>query len=69
LLSQFDPLVITIKETNDLNGMKIEDLQGTLQAHEMKVTERRAGTACNIQKRKNPVKNDGRRKREKVNKR
>lgn len=49
--------------------MKIEDLQGTLQAHEMKVTERRAGTACNIQKRKNPVKNDGRRKREKVNKR
>jgi len=34
-----DHFVITIEETKKLSDLKIEDLQGTLEAHEMKVTE------------------------------
>lgn len=38
---QFDHLVITIEETKDLNEVKIEELQGALEAYEMKITGRK----------------------------
>jgi len=41
LPSQFDQLVITIEKTKDLNEVKIEELQGALEAHEMKITGRK----------------------------
>jgi len=41
LPSQFDHLVITIEETKDLNEMKIEELQGALESHDMKITCRK----------------------------
>jgi hypothetical protein len=41
LPSQFDHLVITYEETKDLNEVKIEELQGALEAHEMKITGRK----------------------------
>jgi hypothetical protein len=36
LPSKFDHIVVTIEETKDLSELKVEDLQGTLEAHEMK---------------------------------
>lgn len=36
----FDHIVVTIKDTKDLNNMKNEDFQITFEAHEMKVAER-----------------------------
>jgi len=41
LPSQSDHLVITIEETKDLNEVKIEEIQGELEAHEMKITCRK----------------------------
>lgn len=41
LPSEFDHLVITIEETKDLNEVKIEELQGALEAHELKITGRK----------------------------
>ena len=41
LPSQFDHLVITIEEAKDLNEVKIEELQGALEAHERKMTGRK----------------------------
>jgi len=41
LPSQFDHFVITIEETKDLNEVKIKELQGSLEAHEMKITGRK----------------------------
>jgi len=41
LPSEFDHLVITIEETKDLNEVKIEELQGALKAHELKITGRK----------------------------
>ena len=39
--SQFDHSVITMKETKDLNEVKIEELQGALETHEKKITGRK----------------------------
>jgi hypothetical protein len=36
LTSKFDHIVVTIEETKDLSEVKLEDLQSTLEAHEMK---------------------------------
>ncbi|CAJ2640476.1 unnamed protein product [Trifolium pratense] len=36
LTSKFEHIVVTIEETKDLSEIKIEDLQSTLEAHEMK---------------------------------
>ena len=41
LPSQFDHFVITIEETKDLNEVKIKELQGSLETHEMKITGRK----------------------------
>jgi hypothetical protein len=41
LPSEFDHLVITIEETKDLNEVKIEELQGALEAHELNITGRK----------------------------
>ena len=41
LPSQFDHIIVTTEETNELLGdLKVEDLQGTLKAREMKVINR-----------------------------
>jgi len=36
LTTQFDNIVVTIEETKELEDFKIEDLQKTLEAHELK---------------------------------
>jgi len=41
LQSQFDHLVITIKETKDLNDVNIEELQGALEARDLKINGRK----------------------------
>lgn len=41
LPSEFDHLVITIEETKDLNEVKIEELQGALEARKLKITGRK----------------------------
>jgi len=43
LTSQFDLIVVTIEETKELSEVKIEDLQSTLEAHELKFVERKHG--------------------------
>ncbi|WJX93643.1 hypothetical protein P8452_75143 [Trifolium repens] len=40
LTSKFEHIVVTIEETKDLSEIKIEDLQSTLEAHELKHGER-----------------------------
>jgi hypothetical protein len=40
LTSRFDHIVVTIEETKDLSEVKLEDLQSTLEAHEMKHGEK-----------------------------
>ncbi|KAK2388316.1 hypothetical protein QL285_062010 [Trifolium repens] len=43
LTSKFEHIVVTIEETKDLSEIKIEDLQSTLEAHELKHGERSHG--------------------------
>ncbi|WJX34995.1 hypothetical protein P8452_23045 [Trifolium repens] len=43
LTPKFDHIVVTIEETKDLSEVKIEDLQSTLEAHELKHGERNHG--------------------------
>ncbi|KAK2442743.1 putative mitochondrial protein [Trifolium repens] len=43
LTSKFDHIVVTIEETKDLSEVKLEDLQSTLEAHEMKHGEKDQG--------------------------
>ncbi|KAK2392639.1 putative mitochondrial protein [Trifolium repens] len=43
LTSRFDHIVVTIEETKDLSEVKLEDLQSTLEAHEMKHGEKDQG--------------------------
>jgi CII-binding regulator of phage lambda lysogenization HflD len=40
LPSKFNHIVVTIEETKDLSELKVKDPQGTLEAHEMKKSER-----------------------------
>jgi hypothetical protein len=43
LTSKFEHIVVTIEETKDLSEIKIEDLQSTLEAHELKHGKRSHG--------------------------
>ncbi|PNX80520.1 hypothetical protein L195_g036522, partial [Trifolium pratense] len=43
LTPKLDHIVVTIKETNDLSEVKIEDLKSTIEAHELKHGERNQG--------------------------
>ncbi|XP_050876369.1 uncharacterized protein LOC127080083 [Lathyrus oleraceus] len=41
LTSHFDHVIVTIQESNNLETMKLEDLVGSLEAHEMRFVERK----------------------------
>ncbi|KAK2415336.1 hypothetical protein QL285_037825 [Trifolium repens] len=43
LTTRFDHIIVTIEETKDLSEVKLEDLQSTLEAHEMKHGEKDQG--------------------------
>ncbi|GAU33536.1 hypothetical protein TSUD_143290 [Trifolium subterraneum] len=43
LTHKFDHIVVTIEQTKDLSEIKVEDLQSTLEAHELKHGERNHG--------------------------
>ncbi|GAU45642.1 hypothetical protein TSUD_175560 [Trifolium subterraneum] len=43
LTHKFDHIVVTIEQTRDLSEIKMEDLQSTLEAHELKHGERNHG--------------------------
>lgn len=43
LPSKFDVIAVSIKETKDLERMKIEELQGSLEAYEQRINERGKG--------------------------
>lgn len=40
LPQRFDVIVVTLEETRDLSKMKLEELQGSLEAFEQRVNER-----------------------------
>ncbi|XP_027190496.1 uncharacterized protein [Cicer arietinum] len=40
LTQRYDHIVVAIEETNNLNTMKLEDLQSSIEAHELRVKER-----------------------------
>lgn len=40
LTPQYDMVVVTMKETKDLETMKIEDLQGSLKVRELRLNQR-----------------------------
>ncbi|XP_057423633.1 uncharacterized protein LOC130717434 [Lotus japonicus] len=44
LTPKFDMIVVAIEETKDLSQLKLEDLQSTLEARELRVTDREAET-------------------------
>lgn len=41
LMPQFDHIIVAIEESRDLEKMKVEELQNSLEAHEQRVAERR----------------------------
>ena len=41
LTSHFDHIIIAIKESNNLETLKLEDLVGSLKAHEIMIIERK----------------------------
>ena len=41
LISHFDHVIIEIQESNKLETLKVEELVGSLEAHEMKIVERK----------------------------
>ena len=43
LTPRFDHVVVVIEESKDLDSMKVEELQNSLEAHEQRVNERRKG--------------------------
>ncbi|XP_004515992.1 uncharacterized protein [Cicer arietinum] len=45
LTQRYDHIVVAIEESKDLDKMKVEDLQGSLEAHKLRVRERCAATS------------------------
>ncbi|XP_073221586.1 uncharacterized protein [Cicer arietinum] len=45
LTQSYDHIVVPIEESKDLDKMKVEDFQGSLEAHELRVRERCAATS------------------------
>ena len=41
LTSHFDHFIVAIKESNNLETTKVEDLVGSLEAHAMRIVERK----------------------------
>lgn len=41
LTSHFDHIIVTIQESNNLETLKLEDLVGLLEAHEIRIIERK----------------------------
>ena len=41
LTPRFDHVVVVIEESKDLDSMKVEELQNSLEAHEQRINERR----------------------------
>jgi hypothetical protein len=40
LASHFDQIIVVIQESNNLETLKLEDLVGSLEAHEIRIFER-----------------------------
>ncbi|XP_073223456.1 uncharacterized protein [Cicer arietinum] len=45
LTQRYNHIVVTIEESNDLDKIKVEDLQGSFEAHELRVRERCVATS------------------------
>jgi hypothetical protein len=41
LTSHFDQIIVVIQESNNLETLKLEDLVGSLEAHEIRIFERK----------------------------
>ena len=48
---RFDHVVVAIEESRNLDGMEIEELQHSLEAHEMRINERRSNQEQTLQAR------------------